>query len=237
MAEAMAINQSNTPRVPKVGLTTFATYLTASASERIDCVREQIRMYEQSYVPGPAFYRDFVEAVRRARVSGADELILQRLVASQPDGPRKQHYESLARHWLAMPELRLPIAPNAAATWFTPHLAVSVRPDFAVADLSGKVTIVKLWLKESPLKRDAVRACLWLLDQYIAEISPCGTPVVVDVRREKVHRVGRRPFKRGFDAYLETEAEAMAALWQRLAALPDRLLALFGSFDDGESAS
>jgi hypothetical protein len=136
-----------------------------------------------------------------------------------------------------MPELRLPIAPNGAAIWFTPHLAVSVRPDFAVADSSGKVTIVKLWLKEPPLKRDAVRACLWLLDRHIAEISPCGTPVVVDVRREKVHRVDRRPFKRGFDAYLESEAEAMAALWQRLAALPDRLLDSSASLNDGESAS
>jgi hypothetical protein len=52
----------------------------------------------------------------------------------------------------------------------------------------------------------------------MAGLSPGGTPIVVDVRREKVHRVGRRPFKRGFDAYLESEAEAMAALWQRLAA-------------------
>lgn len=218
MTESMAINQSNTPRAPRVGLTTFASYLTASASERIDCVREQIRIYQQNYVPGPAFYRDFVEAVRRGRVTGADELMLQHLVAAQPDGPRKQHYDDLARHWLAVTELRLPIAPNGAATWCTPHLAVSVRPDFAVADRSGKVTIIKLWLKEPPLKPDAVRACLWLLDRHIAEISPGGTPVVVDVRREKVHRVGRRPFKRGFDAYLETEAEAMAALRQRLAA-------------------
>jgi hypothetical protein len=56
------------------------------------------------------------------------------------------------------------------------------------------------------------------LARHMAGLSPGGTPIVVDVRREKVHRVGRRPFKRGFDAYLESEAEAMAALWQRLAA-------------------
>jgi len=49
-------------------------------------------------------------------------------------------------------------------------------------------------------------------------LSPGGLAVVADVRREKVHKVGRRPFKHGFDAYLESEAEAMASLWQRLAA-------------------
>lgn len=59
--------------------------------------------------------------------------------------------------------------------------------------------------------------CLRLLDRHMAALSPGGTAVLEDFRREKVHRVGRRPFTRGFDAYLESEAEAMAALWQRLA--------------------
>ena len=81
----MAISQSNTPQVPKVGLTTFASYLTATSSDRIDCIRQQIRIYGQNYQPGPAFYKDFVEAVRRGRVTGADELILHRVIAAQPD--------------------------------------------------------------------------------------------------------------------------------------------------------
>jgi hypothetical protein len=214
----MAISQSNTPQVPKVGLTTFASYLTATSSERIDCVRQQIKIYGQSYQPGPAFYGDFVEAVRRGRRTGADELVMQRVVAAKPSGPRKGHYSDLARHWLALRELRLPITASGSAIWRTPHLAVNVRPDFAVTDADGNVMVVKLWLKESQLRRDAVRGCLWLLGQHMTELSPGGTPIVVDVRREKVHRVGRQPFKRGFDAYLEAEAEAMAALWQRLAA-------------------
>ena len=214
----MAASQSNTPQVPKVGLTTFASYLTATSSERIDCIRQQIRIYGQSYQPGPAFYGDFVEAVRRARVTGADELVLRGLVAAQRDGPRKDHYGDLARHWLALPELRLPIAPTGGTIWRTPRLDVSVRPDFAVAEANGNVVVVKLWLKEQPLTHDAARSCLRLLTRHMAALSPGGAPVVVDVRREKVHRVGRRPYKRGFDAYLESEAEAMAALWQRLAA-------------------
>jgi hypothetical protein len=214
----MAIGQSNTPQVLKVGLTTFARYLTATSSERIDCVRQQIRIYDQNYQPGPAFYRDFVEAVRRSRASGADELVLQRVIAALPDGPRKEHYGDLARHWLALPELRLPIASAGGTIWRTSRLAVSIRPDFAIHETDNSVLLVKLWLREQPLAHDAARGCLRLLDRHMAALSPGGTAIVVDVRREKVHRVGRRPFKRGFDAYLETEAEAMAALWQRLAA-------------------
>lgn len=214
----MAANQGNTPQVPKVGLTTFASYLAARSSERIDCIRQQIRIYGQTYQPGPAFYGDFIEAVRQGRITGADELVLQRVIAAQSDGPRKNHYCDLARHWLALAELRLPIVPSGGTIWHTPRLAVSIRPDFAVADGDGGVTVVKLWLKEQPLTYDAARGCLRLLARHMADLSPGGTPVVVDVRREKVHQVGRRPFKRGFDAYLESEAEAMAVLWQRLAA-------------------
>lgn len=214
----MAISQSNTPQVPKVGFTTFASYLTATSSERIDCVRQQIKIYGQPYHPGPAFYHDFVAAVRRGRVTGADELILQRVIAAQPDGPQKEHYGDLARHWLALPELRLPVAPTGGTIWRTPRLAVSIRPDFAVSKTDDSVMVVKLWLREQPLTRDAARGCLRLLDRNMAALSPGGIPIVVDVRREKIHRVGRRPFKQGFDAYLESEAEAMAALWQRLAA-------------------
>jgi len=212
------MSQVNTPQVPKVGLTTFANYLTATSSERIDCVRQQIRIYGQTYVPGPAFYKDFVEAVRRGRVESADELRMRRVVSAQSEGPRRQHYADLARHWLAMDTLRLPGAPCGSATWQTPRLTVGVRPDFALRDADGRIIVVKLWLREQPLNRDAARGCLWLLRQHMAELSPGATPVVVDLRRENVHRIGRRPFKRGFDAYLEAEAEAMAALWQRLAA-------------------
>jgi hypothetical protein len=82
---------------------------------------------------------------------------MQRVVAAQPDGPRMEHYSDLARHWLALPELLLPVAPNGTATWCTPHLAVSVCPDFAVTEAVGNVMAMKLWLKDLPLGRDAVR--------------------------------------------------------------------------------
>jgi hypothetical protein len=90
-----------------------------------------------------------------------------------------------ARHWLALPELRLPLAPAGGTIWRTPHLAVSIRSDFAVTETNGDVLLVKPWLKEQVLTRDAVRGCLRLLDRHMAQLSPGGTATVVDVRREK----------------------------------------------------
>ena len=65
---------------------------------------------------------------------------------------------------------------------------------------------------------DAVRALLRLFELYMTDICVGATPLVVDVRREKIHRPTRRPMKRGFDKWMENEASSLAGLWELLAA-------------------
>ena len=142
---------------------------------------------------------------------------MERVIAAQADGPRRDHYIELAGHWLAMDELRLPMTACGWATWQAPRLAVSIRPEFALR-AGDEALVIKLWLKDEPLPMDAARSCLWLLNQHMEALVPGGTPIVVDVRRRKIHRMGRRRYSRDFGAYLEAEAEGMAVLWQRLAA-------------------
>ena len=205
------------PRVPRITLTTFAEYLTAGSSARIDCIRQQIRTYEQEYHPGPSFYQDFVEAVVKGRQTGADHLVLQNVVHAQRNDARHDHYATLAEHWLAMSGLHLPLVQCGRAVWATPWLAVSVRPNFAVTDAKGNVSVIKLWLKEHELAADAARAILRLLELHMAELLPGGTPLVVDVRREKIHAKTRRRVKQGYDHWMESEARGLAELWDRLA--------------------
>lgn len=156
----MAIRQNDTPDVLKVGLTTFATYITAPSGKRIDCVRGQIRTYDQDYRPGPSYYQDFLDAVRRGRKSGADELAMQRVIVAQSEGARRDHYKELAEHWLAMSELQLPPVSHGATIWRTPYLSVSIRPDLALKAEDGNIWVVKLWPKDETLNRDAVRSSL-----------------------------------------------------------------------------
>ena len=95
---------------------------------------------------------------------------------------------------------------------------VSARPDFALANTDEEILVLKLWLKEQPLSKDAANACLRLLSRHMPSISPDGTPVVVDVRRERLYQPTKRPLKRGFDEWLESEADVMGSLWMRLSA-------------------
>lgn len=208
----------DTSSVLAVPLTTFAEYLTASASSKIDCVKDQIRIFEQPYRPGAAFYHDFKEAVVQGRQTGADHLAMQRVVAAQRDNARRQHYDTLSQHWLAMPQLHLPPVPYGQAAWQTPRLGVRIRPDFAVTDPKGNLFVVKLWFKDRVLADDAARAMLRLFERHMTDICPGAMPLVADVRQEKIHRPRRRPLKRGFDEWLENEAGSMAGLWEKLAA-------------------
>jgi hypothetical protein len=214
----MATPPNPDTRVQRITLTTFAEYLTARSSARIDCVRQQIRTYDQDYHPGPSFYHDFVDAVVKGRRTGADHLILQTVAQAQRNGARRDHYATLAEHWLAMPELHLPLVTCGRAVWTTPRLTVSVRPDFAVVDNAGNVFVVKLWLKEQELAADAANAILRLLDLHMDELAPNGHPLVIDVRRERNHRKTRRPMKQGFDHWMASEARGLAELWDKLTA-------------------
>jgi hypothetical protein len=72
-------------------------------------------MFDQPYRPGAALYHDFKEAVVRGRECGADQLAMQRVVASQRDQARHRHYDALAQHWLAMRKLHLPLIPYGQA--------------------------------------------------------------------------------------------------------------------------
>jgi hypothetical protein len=189
-------------RLPRVSLTTFAEYVTASASGRIDCVRDQQRIYSKPYHPGPSFYQAFTDGVIRGLRTGASHLAMQTTVGAQRDEARRQHYTALAPHWLALADLHLPLAAHSQALWLTPCLAVGVRPDFAVLDADGKARTVKLWLKERELADDAAKAMLRLFERHMTDICPGATPLVVDVRRGKIHRSARRPLKSGFDAWL-----------------------------------
>jgi hypothetical protein len=211
----MTATPSDTPHVT---LTTFAEYLTARPSARIDCVRQQIKIYEQDYQRGPMFYREFVEAVLRGRTAGADHLVLKRAVQAQRNDVRREHYENLAEHWLALSDLHLPVVSHGRALWVTQRLTVRIRPDLTIQDAMGNTYTLKLWLKEAELTADAAQASLRLLERHMAEIHDGATPLVVDVRREKVHRQSRRRPKRGYDDWLESEADALGGLWLRLAA-------------------
>lgn len=168
----MAPTHSDMSSVLAVPLTTFAEYLTASASHKIDCVKDQIRIFDQPYRPGASFYHDFKAAVVSGRQRGSDHLAMQRAVAAQHDPTRRRHYDDLAQHWLAMSSLHLPLVPHGRTVWQTARLGVRISPDFAVGGRKDSVFVVKLWLKDRVLDDDTARAMIRLFERHMGDICP-----------------------------------------------------------------
>lgn len=204
---------TNTPH-HRVSLNGFARFVSAKSSGRLDCVREQISLYGNSY-RASSFYGDFVGALVAGRRSGADELALQRCVVDA-DERRRSHYATLRRHWLAMPQLHLPLATAGRAQWESEDLTVTIAPELALLR-SGSPLVVKLWLYKDPPPIDSIYAMHWLMEKHLDQLCRGSVPAVLDLRREKLHERGKRPFKRGYEQLLRSEAASMALLWSSLA--------------------
>lgn len=193
---------------PRVGMSSFV--------ECLDCVRRQVEVYAGPYKPGAAFYQDFTDALVAGRRSGTDELSLQRCVRAQRDEIRQAHFDQLRRYWLDMPELHLPFVPLGKTQWETPSLTVGVKPELGLRKPDGQTLVVKLWLKKEPTA-DSVRAMHWLLTRHMMTLCPGGQAAVLDLRRQKLWVVNRRPYKKDYESWLLSEATGLAQLWNTLA--------------------
>lgn len=210
------MSSDGTLSVPRVSLVGFAEYVGAPTSGRLACVRNQLRNYEADYRPGADFYRDFVDALRAGRQGSDDELSLQRAISRQNLAVRADNYRDLRRHWLAMPELHLPSVGVDRTFWEVPGLQVSLAPELALQD-KKRTLVIKLWLRQAEPTSDAIAAAHWLLANGMPDLLDGGTAAVLDLRRQKLHVISKRKFRRGFDMALRIEAESMGRLWQQLA--------------------
>lgn len=210
------IKPADTPRRPRVSLTTFVEYLTAGSSGRIDCVQRQRAVYEAAYVPAGDFYADIIRAMQDGRRAGDDELAVRRAIAKQQDDTRRTHYETIATAWLAWLSTQPRMKPLhvGRAIWATAALDVGISPQFAVQLPDGSERVIVLWLKASELTSDAVKATLRLLDRHMPELRPDATASVLDVRRRHLYLPSRRRLRKDYDGWLEAEALGFAHLWQ-----------------------
>lgn len=211
------MTKSGSPERIRISLNTFADYLSATPSQRIDCVRRQRAAYGQPFVPGANFYADLVRAIQQGRRSGNDAMNVRAATARQQP-TRRLHYSNLAENWLEWLEDQG--RPESVAvgrtTWSLDSLEVGISPQLALRGQDGSVQVLTLWLKTSELSNDAAGAALRLLGRHMDDLLPGGTAAVLDVRRKQLHLPPKRRLRRDYDAWLEAEAVGLAHLWQTM---------------------
>jgi len=126
-------------------------------------------------------------------------------------------YADLRQHWLNLSRWHLKYVRVGKTAWASPSLTVNIAPELGLLMADGRVAAVKLWLREPEPTADAIRAMHRLLSMHMDAIYTDAVPLVIDVRREHAHVLGRRRLKKGFDDMLRSEAVSMGTLWSSLA--------------------
>ena len=131
----------------RVGLGTYAGFVAAGPSGRMDWLAKARRTRESAFSPGGSYYEDWERAARQGRFNGDDAHRLAR-VCEKAAGQelRRAAYDELSRGWLRWlgPELA-PAVKVGSALWSSGGLDVSVRPRLGLRRTDGGVDVAWAW--------------------------------------------------------------------------------------------
>ncbi|SDY37059.1 hypothetical protein SAMN05444365_10230 [Micromonospora pattaloongensis] len=92
-------------------------------------------------------------------------------------------------------------------------LPVKINPHLGLRYDDGRAEAVRLHLDEEPPGAEALLATLHLMARHMDQVLPGAEPVVVDVRRGRVHRPAPDVRADRVERWLAGEAAAFSAIW------------------------
>lgn len=197
---------------PTISLGGFVEFASAMASGRITAVQNVISNQFGRYEPSHDFYRQFRIAIAEGIAHGDDGLRVRRAI-DECTPRRRPHYAALGtgwNRWRGGKDLAVYSGPRE---WHSEGLAVRVSPQFVWHDHNCSY-VVWPYLKDPELTRDGIQAAIRLLELTHPDVE-CQ-PAVLDVRRGRLHQAPRRARRRGFDAWLTSEATAFISLLESI---------------------
>jgi hypothetical protein len=96
---------------------------------------------------------------------------------------------------------------------FVGTLPIKINPQLGLRYGDGRGEAVRLIFDDEPPTPEAILATLHLTQRHMDEILPGATPVVVDVRRGKVHRPDPATKPEQVERWLAGEAASFSAMW------------------------
>ncbi|SDD85535.1 hypothetical protein [Actinokineospora iranica] len=197
-----------------INTASFAEYAAGDRRRRTEIIASQ---HDRARVPGhnaTLFYRPILAAIHTAVSAQDPEAALTAIpVPDDLTGQARAFAEVTTGflHWWRQTKAT-PI-PTATTTLRVADLDVEVAPHLGIRTRQGAHHAVLLYLKEAPLPRDAANAALRLLQIRMSDLIPGATPLVVDVRRAKEHRLPKNTNTTTLDAWLTAEASAYTSHW------------------------
>ncbi|WP_189060709.1 hypothetical protein [Longimycelium tulufanense] len=198
----------------KISLGSFVDYSSGTGAMRMSTVLQQRRLYEEPSPHGLSFYPRIINAIRAGRAEGRDDEALATVV-EQAGRVQRPHYEAIAEGWLGcLRGWRPTVVPTGSARWRCGQLDLGVTPHLGLREANGVAFATFLYVKERPLSRDGATVALRLLERHMPELLPNGVPLVIDVRRGRLHRLNRRVNRAKLDAWIRGEVAAYVTHWE-----------------------
>lgn len=164
----------------------------------------------QTYDPKHDYYKQIREALTKSVAAGSDDPVK---LAAQNAAPKKRgHYERIATGWMSWSARKEARIVHQPARWSLGQLDISLTPLLEIPRGRDAVLVVP-YLKTAELDRQAARAIAHIM--AAAYQFPPGMAGLLDVRRAKLIR-GTARHEQNYDAWLESEGAAFAALFDRL---------------------
>ncbi|MDX1870704.1 hypothetical protein SBI67_01095 [Mycolicibacterium sp. 120266] len=196
---------------PTIGLGGFAEFASAMSSGRIGAVQNVISNEFGGYEPSHDFYRQFRRAVAEGIANGNDEVRV-RWAVDECNHKQRNHYQALANGWIRWRRGKQLQVFSQPREWHSAGLDVRVSPQFIWRDKKQSY-LVWPYLKDPELSRDGIQAAIRLME--LTHPDAQHQPALLDVRRGAVHRAFKRR-RRGFDAWLTSEAAAFISLLESI---------------------
>lgn len=96
-------------------------------------------------------------------------------------------------------------------------LPVKINPHFGLRYADGRAEAVRLHFDEEPPSDEAILATLHLMARHMDQVLPNAEPVLVDLRRGRVHRPDPAVKPDQVERWLAGEAAAFSAIWSTAA--------------------
>jgi hypothetical protein len=193
----------------------FTEYVMSGQRGRITILGEQRAMYLAEDLRMCGFYNPMRNAMRRAVSSPEPEVELRGAVLAANRNGQLKAFEELADGFLPwLRKARVSGVPVSSARWTAGDLTLKVRPHLGLRMADGSLGAALVYLKEAPLSREAATVGLRILQQSMEETLPGGEPMVLDARRGRVFRLGKRTNLRKLDALIAAESAGYVTHWR-----------------------
>lgn len=196
---------------PSISLGGFVEFASAMSSGRITAVQNVIANEFGGYEPSHDFYRQFRTAIAEGIANSNDDVRVRQAV-DECNPKRRTHYDALANGWSRWRRGKSLEVFSQPREWHSDGLDVRVSPQFIWRDRKTSY-IVWPYLKDPELSRDGIQAAIRLIEMTHADSD--HQSALLDVRRGTIHRAPKRR-RRGFDAWLTSEAVAFISLLESI---------------------